>query len=471
MAGRWLGALLAALALVGCATPLDTRPVNRPQPTAPAAGVPAPPRDIVGEHVIGLSFSGGGLRASAFAFGVLQALAAEGPGGPAVLDDVAFISSVSGGSITAAYYGLHGPAMLGDFRSRVLLQDMERGMNLSALSLPNVLRLLDGGLNDRSNLAAWLDREVFRGATFADLHRRGKPDVWINATDVFNRTPFVFTPDAFGALCSDLAGFPVAEAVHASMAVPLVFAPVVLESFPQACTGGLPPWVERVSRDPAAQRGVQAVAQAVRHYRDPAVQRFVKLVDGGVTDNYGLSSIVVGRAAGGTPHAPMTAADAVRVRRLLFVVVDAGRSPSGDWALQAAGPSAVDMALAATDSAIDTATRAGFEVYRAMLAQWQADVRQFRCGLPAAEVAALRGPQAASPWQCDDVQFDIALIGFRDLGAQRAASLNRIPTRLALPAQDIDAAIAAGRDAALALPALRAFRQQRAGGPALRAPP
>jgi NTE family protein len=176
------------LALAGCATPIDSRPVN--QPLQAQRDTPPPPTDIVGEHVIGLSFSGGGLRAAAFAFGVLQALAHDvqsatnSRGSPALLDDIGFISSVSGGSLAAAYYGLHGPAMLTDFRARVLLQDMERRMLLSAFSPSNLMRLLNGGLNDRSNLADWLDREVFKGARFADLHRRKKPDIWINATDV-----------------------------------------------------------------------------------------------------------------------------------------------------------------------------------------------------------------------------------------------------------------------------------------------
>lgn len=459
---RLLLAALTALALMlaGCATPIDSRPVNAPVQAQRDA--PPPPTDIVGEHVVGLSFSGGGLRAAAFAFGVLQALGQREGNQPALLDDIGFISSVSGGSLAAAYYGLHGPAMLQDFRAQVLLQDMEQRMLLSAFSPSNLLRLLNGGLNDRSNLADWLDRDVFKGATFADLHRRRKPDIWINATDVYNRTPFVFSPAAFEAICSDLSSFKVAEAVHASMAVPLVFAPVVLESFPKACATPLPDWVTRVTQEPGASRSALAVAQAVQNYRDPSRQRYLKLVDGGVTDNYGLTSIVVGRAAGGTPHAPLTARDAVQVRRMLFLVVDAGRSPSGDWALQPEGPSAVDMALAATDSAIDSATRVGFEVFRSTLVQWQADVQRFRCGLSADAVQALRGPaEDQQPWDCRDVQFDLGVVSFNDLGPARAAQLNQIPTRLTLPAADIDAAVAAGRDAALRNAALQRYRATR----------
>ena len=51
---------------------------------------------------IGLALSGGGYRAAAYHIGTLRALHKLG-----VLDKVDVISSVSGGSIIAAYYGLH----------------------------------------------------------------------------------------------------------------------------------------------------------------------------------------------------------------------------------------------------------------------------------------------------------------------------------------------------------------------------
>lgn len=51
---------------------------------------------------IGLALSGGGYRAAAYHIGMLRALHKLG-----VLDKVDVISSVSGGSIIAAYYGLY----------------------------------------------------------------------------------------------------------------------------------------------------------------------------------------------------------------------------------------------------------------------------------------------------------------------------------------------------------------------------
>ncbi|MBK9347347.1 MAG: patatin-like phospholipase family protein [Burkholderiales bacterium] len=462
---RW-GTLAAWLTLSACTTQVHNAHGNRAW--APLeAGVTAPARDIAGTNLVALSFSGGGLRAAAFSFGVLKALDASSQPGESLLDDVTLITSVSGGSLTAAYYGLHGPQALNTFRDKVLLRDMEASMRMSAFAPENFLRVLAGGLNDRANLVNWLDSQVFEGATFATLYARRKPDVWINATDLYHRTPFPFIPPMFHALCSDLTQFSVAEAVSASMAVPLVFSPIVLKTFPEKCQGTVEPWVERALSDPGASKIVHASAQAMKGYRDPSRVRFVKLVDGGVTDNYGLSSILLGRAVSRTSYGPLTARDAVTLQRMLFLVVDAGRGPSGDWALAPDGPSGLEVALAATDSAIDSAARVGFDAFRKVMHDWQTSVIAFRCSLPLAEVERLRG--SVQGWNCRDIQFHFGLVSFADLGPVREAGLNAIPTRLTLPTKSIDDAIAAGFDAARANVTLKTYLHNRIPQPV--APP
>lgn len=459
-AARAAGALAAGL-LAGCATSFDNQPLNRPI-TPEFVQQAATPRDIVGRDVIALSLSGGGMRAAAFSLGVLQALAGDDGRAADVYDDITFISSVSGGSLTAAYVALHGRDGLAQLRERVLLQDLERDLRVDLLSPSNLMRLLAGGLNDRSNLAQRLDTEVFRGATYADLYRRNKPDVWINATDLYNRTPFPFTPHAFQALCSDLSSLRVSEAVAASMAVPLVFAPVVLQTFPDRCLTPLPDHLEALLADPTrvATDPVASVARAMRHYRDGSRMRYLKLADGGLTDNQGLSSILVARALSGTAHGPLNEADAVRIHRLLFLIVDAGRPPAGDWALRLDGPSGVEVGVAAADSAIDAATRLSAAAFRAMATEWRDSIVRHRCALDEATVR--RHLPAGEPWRCDDVRFVVETISAEALAPDRARRLREMPTRLALPAQDVDAAIAAGRDATLQSPALRVYSVGRA---------
>ncbi|ANH70889.1 hypothetical protein ABE85_24300 [Mitsuaria sp. 7] len=413
------------------------------------------PQDLVQEYTIGIAFSGGGLRASAFAAGVLEGLAAEKTSQGDLLDSLAFMSSVSGGSLTAAYYVLNGREGLSSIKERVLTRDFESHMNLSLASPANWVRMLRGGLNERSNFAQVMDDEVFQHATFADLYAKRRPDLWINATDLYHRSSFPFLPGIFGALCSDLRQFPVADAVAASMAVPLVFRPTVLRTFPTDCPIPEPAYLRPTLENAAAPRLLRSVAEAMRSYRDPDGPGYVMLVDGGVTDNFGLSSLLISRAIASNAHSPMTARDAVRVRKLLFLVVDAGRGPSGSWNRRLDGPDGIDSAMAATDAAIDAAARLAADSFQAAMQRWRDALVRHRCTLSASDIDALGGVPAG--WRCDDVEILVELLGFQNAEPATAARARAIETRLTLPRQEIDVAVDAGRQAVRRSAVIRAF--------------
>ncbi|MFG6458060.1 patatin-like phospholipase family protein [Roseateles sp. BYS96W] len=449
------------LLLAACAGAPLNPPRNKPAVAEPLVRKPpSEPRDTV----VALSFSGGGLRASAFAYGVLEGLR-EQPSVPGrnLLEDVGFITSVSGGSITAAYFGLHGVEGLKGFREKVLLRDGEAGLRFSLLNPNNLMRLFAGGLNDRSNLNDWLDRDVFHGATFADLFKRERPVVWINASNAQYRLAFPFHERAFDSICSDLASFPVSEAVAASMAVPLFFAPVVLEKFPGACRHPLPVLQTRRGAERDDQYRLRlALQRAMKDYRDPKVGPYLKLVDGGVTDNLGLVSILQSRVLLNTPYGPIGEHDAATLRRMLFIVVDAGQGPSGDWGRELGGPSGVDIATAAVDTAIESTMRMSYAYFVPMMHSWERDLVTWRCSLPDERKAELR---AANPgWRCEDLKFAVTQISFADLAEADEAALNAIPTRLKLPAEQIDRLIEAGRRAAAQDAGVRRFSQEQQRG-------
>ena len=164
-----------------------------------------------------LSFSGGGTRAAAFSYGVLEGLrATEVPiGGKKrrLLDEVDVISGVSGGSFTAAYYGLYGDRIFEDYESRFLKKNVQ-GDILTAMFLNPVNWFrLSSPVFDRSDLAAeYYDENVFDRKTFGDILERKGPLILINATDMSMGSRFVFHQRYFNAICSDLSKFPVARA-------------------------------------------------------------------------------------------------------------------------------------------------------------------------------------------------------------------------------------------------------------------
>jgi predicted acylesterase/phospholipase RssA len=230
---RLAGVALCATVLASCAivTAIRNEPINIPLATAEAAAVdgsavPANSNNVL----IGLAFSGGGTRAAAFSYGVLSEFdrseAGSGRKG-SLLDRIDYVSGVSGGAVTAAYFGLKGRAALSDFRERFLLRDAEESLR-TPFSPVSVIRAYEGGVNDPQQFPQWLDENLFHGATFRDLDAAHRPRVLINAADVYNRTPFVFNDTTFKSICSDLNSYPVASAVAASAAMPVVFSPIVL---------------------------------------------------------------------------------------------------------------------------------------------------------------------------------------------------------------------------------------------------
>jgi NTE family protein len=281
---RVLAHAVVVAALTGCAT-IHNEPANRPMTVAPSlADVGREGLTYSDELLVGLAFSGGGTRAAAFSYGALTEIdrtSLRGGGKPgSLLDRVDFVSGVSGGSVIAAYYGLRRREALADFRERFLLRDAEESLS-TRLSPIAVSRAYAGGINDSEHLPRWLDQNLFNGATFGEFRSDRRPRVWINAADIYNRTPFVFGHLAFNALCSDLSSYRIADAVAASAAVPVLFAPVVIESFAQSCSTPLPPWIERVRNNPTASPMLKTFAEATARYRNGSM-RYIKLLDGGL---------------------------------------------------------------------------------------------------------------------------------------------------------------------------------------------
>jgi len=166
---------------------------------------------------LALAFSGGGTRAAALSYGVLLELrdtTISIAGKPLrLLDEVDTISSVSGGSFTAAYFGLYGDRIFEDFEERFLKRNVERDLLLRILQPQNLIRLIFPFF-DRSELVIqYYDEQIFDGARFADLAEAHGPMIQINSTDLTGGGKFTFVQSQFDLLCSDLSALKIARNV------------------------------------------------------------------------------------------------------------------------------------------------------------------------------------------------------------------------------------------------------------------
>jgi len=243
-----------------------------------------------------LTFSGGGTRAASFAYGVLEKLRDtdivwDGQH-RRLLDEVDVISSVSGGSFPAAYYGLFGDRIFDDFPEKVLYRNIQGALVKRMFSPVNIPKLLSRKYGRTDLMADGFNRDVFENKTFGDLIQRNqRPFIIINATDVSLGCRFAFTQRQFDLLNSDLSSYPVSHAVAASAAFPGLLTPMTLRNYSDDPATDTPAWIEEglASRDTDYSAYKTAVEQ--QSYILPG-RPYIHIVDGGVSDNLGLLPVI-----------------------------------------------------------------------------------------------------------------------------------------------------------------------------------
>jgi NTE family protein len=436
-------AFVALLLAAGCAT----RPVNPPISEAtPGKGYTlvthqrfAPDR----ENLVILAFSGGGTRAAAFSYGVLEALRRTELVGSMGrksrwLDSVDVITGVSGGSFTALAYGLYGDKLFDEYEKRFLKRNVQGELIARVLNPLNWGALASTGYG-RSELAAKLyDEILFNGATFADLDRGHGPFISAVATDLSTGTRVPFSQNVFDVLCSDLDAVPLSRAAAASSAVPVVLSPVTFNNYGGTCGYRLPAWLQKFE-DPAtmprpAARVAAWLAQ-MQSYNDSVNRPYVHLVDGGVSDNVGLRGVMdlfqayLASRLLGEP----TPLD--HVHRIVVFVVNSQPDPSTDWDKSENPPGIVTTLLQAAGVPIDHNSDETIEELKDIAANW-AMLRRIR-NSPA--FVAKKDPTLNAVIDAPNIDLHVIAVSFRQLKDKAEAKyLENLPTSFVLPDDAVD---------------------------------
>jgi NTE family protein len=297
--------------------------------------------------LLSMTFSGGGMRSAAASYYLLDALRQQqvridGRDKP-LLHEVDFISSISGGSFTAAYYAVYRERMFTDYLPQVVRRDVQGELIAGLLKPRNLWRLGSDTYGRGDYLADHLDRTIFAGKTFADLPRE-RPFVRIGAADMLSGKRVEFTQDGFDQLCSRIEDVRIARAVAASSAVPGIFSPInVVDHCANA--GGAP-------------------------------LRYRHLVDGGVADNLGISGTLqaVGRYS--------SVVDALRtigfrgVRNVAIVILNVQNTSAADTDGTAAIPSLGRTISAAIDGNMHIDSEEITETLRRRIEEWKRQIAE-----------------------------------------------------------------------------------------------
>jgi NTE family protein len=328
-----------------------------------------------------LAISGGGTRAAALGYGVLEELRRTEVMVNGVkrrlLDEVAVISAVSGGTLPATYYALRGEKTFEEFEERVLSRNLERELAFRIFAPKNWFRLPSGTFGKSDLFAELYDETVFNHATFGDLQRANGPFVIINATDVTTGARFSYTQTYFDAICGDLSRVTLGRAVATSTALPPLLTPITLENRGGTCGRKTPAWqtaAEAAIGESETPGRALLRARALQSYQDPD-RPYIHLFDGGLAENLGLSEVIMAfeLLKVNPDSAPLQALR--KAHKVVVIVVNALRYPEVDWDRYPAPPDTSTLTDQMWSIPVDRISLDAVEQMREKLAAWQADAQ------------------------------------------------------------------------------------------------
>ena len=397
------------------------------------------------EALVLLAFSGGGTRAAAFSYGVLEELrrtpipvAGEPGRDHPLLDEVDMVAGVSGGSFTALAYALYGDRLFTEFVPSFLKRDVQGELIARALSPRNWGRLGSDSYG-RSELAAdYYDEILFHGATFDDLAKKNDlPLALVAGTDLSTGARFEFSQEQFDLICSDLGPIHLARAAATSSAVPVVLSPVTYFNYGGHCGAQMPAWVhDIVDLDAPSRPAGRALLRyrEINEFEDSRRRPYLHIVDGGVSDNLGLRGML--EAFEQIEASPSFSQDVGfgRLRHIVVIVVNSRSDPSTDWDLSPRPPGFVSQMLQSSSLPIDHFSSDSVELLKDIAQRW---ANRRRLDVAEKRIAGLSRAQAEAA--VPNITFDAIDVSFDAIAdpVERRYFMD-LPTSFALPPAAVD---------------------------------
>lgn len=409
-----------------------------------------------------LSLSGGGMRAAALDYGVLEYL--DGivlEGGGTLLDEIDIITTSSTSSAVAASFGLFGKErFFRSFKEEFLYSKLENALLGEVLKPGSWPRLMSPAFARSDIVAEYMGRSFYGDLTYGSMPRR-RPFIILNATDMSLGAQYSFVQNHFDRLCSDLSGVPIGRAVTASMAFSVAFSPVTLLNYPKdGCGYGRPEWVRRALDEKLEEAGSdydQAVSWVA--YEDAASRPYIHLLDGGISDNIGVRAVTEGVTVEGSEWNLQEMIIDGKIKRLAVIIVDAKTANNLEKDSRARPPGVVSVLLASASNPMANYSTETVERLRdAFTIMTMVKERVINGGAVCEEFAGLSCPGGPAGAACRaeeaalcrekfempenaPVGLDLYLSHVRFESARDETiwqQLNALPTRLQLPREQVD---------------------------------
>ena len=432
---RFTSLFMLVLLVAGC----THYPVNQPlKQVDPQSGYRGKYMGTPGNSenlLLYLTFSGGGTRAAALSYGVLEELritevVIDGKK-RRLLDEVDGISSVSGGSFTAGYYGLFGDRVFEDFETKFLKKNIQGALAVRMFLNPINWFRLSSDTFDRSDLAAeYYDKHVFEGGTFGDIATRKGPMIMMNATDMTHGLRIGFNQDVFDVICSDLFRFPVARAAAASSAVPMLLSPISLRNYAGTCGFKFPEGFEEMYKSRTISERQLFLKNNIVPFLDSQKKPYIHLVDGGVADNLGLRAFLDRVILQGSVWKLIKGTPRENLNKVVLIIVNAETEPDSKWDRHEGNPPIGAMMSSYSSIAIERYNEETIALLRESVKFWADEIKENRC----------KGEAVSSePGSCGDIQFYMVEVKFDALKDEKERMhFKRLPTSFKLAPEQVD---------------------------------
>ncbi len=328
-------------------------------------------------NLIVLVFSGGGSRAAALGYGILEEFkrtpVRRSNQGDTLLDNIDLVYGVSGGSVLATYFSLEGRDVVPKFEENFLKKDFQHEIISQIFSLSNLPRLTSPQFGRSDLLQEQFNLALYKKKTFGDLatHRKG-PFAIISATDMNVGQKVTFTQEFFDGLCLNLSDMEIARAVAASSAVPLVFSPLTLNNNAGNChfsSEALEQVIAANKGELARTKNIDELKATLSLYGDSRERPYIHLVDGGLTDNLGLAGLVdIYDVAG--QELMYRKAIASGLKRIVVINVNAQNEVSNEIDKSADVPTAAYVINTVINVPIDRNTQTTLRRFREFTDSW-----------------------------------------------------------------------------------------------------
>jgi len=415
-----------------------------------------------------VTFSGGGTRAAALSYGVLNALNQTSivweNQNKSLLDEVDIISSVSGGSFTAAYYGLHRQKIFdGTYEREFLKKDIEEALTYSLFSPTNLINLA-GGSYGRSDLATkYYNEHLFHGATYTEIEaQKQRPFVILNTTDMTKGTQFPFIQDQFDLICSDMSKITIARAVASSSAFPGLLTPLTFKNHAGTCHYDPPVWVELAKGDwqinpERAKRAEDRESYYMMTPSDEPMRTYIHLMDGGVSDNLGLRGILYAMTSTDPSYSIIQKINLKKIKKLVVIVVNAATAPKSKYDTSPNVPAVTEVLKSAVSVPLDNYSFDTLKRLQQIAKQNESYQDRYNsCNNLLQQICPGKQISEDKPYSYDFYLVQVAFDFITD--KDKRQKFKNLPTTFSLPGKTVDDLNNIGRKLLQEAPDLKSFK-------------